>query len=299
MRKSPVNEGGKVWHKVTMSVAKNDAVMVRRAVQSLHCCGIESADETAEREQLDAYFEDAIDAAALQTHMELIAELISAAGGRQLKLGAIEAVPEEDWAEEWRRNWKPVRVSKRLIVCPSWEKYPGAPNQTVIYVYPRMAFGTGSHPTTQMCLRLLELYTPRGSRVIDIGSGSGILAIAAVKFGARSAVAVEMDNAAMDNAHENCKKNRVASRVRIVCERFGPQTRGRFDLGICNMLAHEMLPLIPDITRVLSGKPLITSGLTEKSVADFRREMRRLGWRIEKTLRDGEWLAFYATHRQG
>ncbi len=382
----------RIWHKVTVSVARNDAEergadsektglspmdAFVGAVQSLHCCGIETKDEeeigdglgeksqsrTSEREQVDAYFDDAIDPADLQKHLELIAELISAAGssaasgsaagGRKLQVGMVEEVPEEDWAEEWRRNWKPMRVTKNILICPSWLRRrkakgerekgtePGAElratsresgveglrisdcgfriaekekrrktggiggsdtpertSQTVIYIYPRMAFGTGSHATTQICLKLLERYMMRGARVIDIGAGSAILSIGAAKLGARSVVAVEMDEVAVENALENCKFNRVLSKVKIVCDRFGPSLRGRFTLGVCNMLGHEMLPLLPDITHLLDGKALIVSGLTRASAVDVRWEMARLGWRIQKTLRRGEWVGFYATHVQ-
>ncbi|MBI5116157.1 50S ribosomal protein L11 methyltransferase [Candidatus Poribacteria bacterium] len=318
MKKPESKRPEKIWHKVTVSVAKGDAEKRGTdpertglspmdafvdAVQSLRCCGIESKDEGGEREQVDAYFEDAIDPADLQAHMELIAELISAAGGsaaggRKLKVGDIKEVPEEDWAEEWRRNWKPVRVTRRVLICPSWIETPKKPGQIVIYIYPRMAFGTGSHATTQICLKLLELHMRQGSRVIDIGAGSAILSIGAAKLGARSVVAVEMDEVATENATENCKFNRVLTKVRIMCNRFGPSIRGRFDLGVCNMLGHEMLPLLPDITRLLAGKALIASGLTRESVIPVRREMARLGWRLDKTLKNGEWVGFYATHKR-
>ncbi|GAB4330724.1 MAG: 50S ribosomal protein L11 methyltransferase [Candidatus Abyssubacteria bacterium] len=285
----------KIWHKVTMSVSKDSADMLRNAMQSLPCSGIQSEDDS-DGERLDAYFDDAIDPADLQKHLELIAELIAAASGkdsRKLQLGAIETIPEEDWAEEWRRNWKPIKVSRRLVVCPSWIQYPALPGQTVIFIYPRMAFGTGSHATTQLCLKLLDRHVPQGGTVLDIGAGSAILSIAAVKLGARRAVAIEMDEAAIDNARENCRLNRVASKVKIVCDRFGPHTRGHFDLGVCNMLAHEMLPLIPDIIRLLRGKPLIISGLTKNSAAEIKKEFKRHGRRIAKRLVTDEWIAFY------
>jgi ribosomal protein L11 methyltransferase len=297
---------GRVWHKVTVAVAKRDAEAVRGAIQSRYCCGIQSEDISGNRERLEAYFDGAMDASDLERHMEIVAELVLAAGGRRLKLGKIETVPEEDWGEEWRKNWKPVRVSKGLIVCPSWQKFRPKPDETVIYIYPKMAFGTGSHPSTQMCLRLLEKHVapgarvldPRvlGPRVIDIGSGSGILAIAAVRLGARRVTAVEMDPQAIENADENCRINRVKSRIRLVCAPFGPKIRGSFDVGVCNMLAHVMTPLLDDITRLLAGKSLIISGISEDSAPEFKRELKARDWRIRKTLKDAEWLGFLADH---
>lgn len=296
MKGSQKKHSGRIWHKVTMSVDRENAEMVRRAIQSCHCCGIQSEDEGTEREQLDAYFDNAIDPAELQAHMKIIAALLSAAGGRELKLGKIETIPEEDWLEEWRKNWKPVRVTERLVICPSWEKFPKAAGETVVYIYPKMAFGTGSHPTTQLCLKLIDRYMPKGARILDVGSGSGILAIAAAKMGARRVVAVEMDETAIENAIENCRFNRVMSKVKLLCEPFGPKSRGEFDLGVCNMLAHEMLPLIPDINRVLNGKSLILSGLTAQSAPPVKKALAGSGWQFRRTLADGEWRGFYAVH---
>jgi len=298
MKESEDKSTGRIWHKVTMSVAKQDAEVVRKAIQTQYCCGIQSEDEAGNREHLDAYFDGAIDASELQWHMEIIAGLVSAAGGRKLKLGQVEEVPEEDWAEEWRKNWKPVRISRSLIVCPSWEELSPKRGETVVYIYPKMAFGTGSHPTTRLCLRLIEKHMPRGAGVVDIGSGSGILAIAAAKLGARRVTAVEMDERAIENAEENRGINRVKSKVRLVHEPFGPRIRGRFDFGVCNMLAHVMTPLLDDVTRLLAGKGIVISGISEESAPDFKRELKRRGWRVRQTLRDGEWLGFYAVHRK-
>ena len=166
----------------------------------------------------------------------------------------------------------------------------------MIYIYPRMAFGTGDHPTTRMCLKLLEKHMPPGARVIDIGSGSGILAIAAVRLGARSVTAVEMDEAAIENARENLRFNRVLSKVKLVHAPFSGRIRGPFDLGVCNMLTHVIEPILDDITKLLEGKRLIVSGASATSTAEIKRELGRRGWRIWKTLREDEWVGLFAVH---
>ena len=296
MKEHERKSGGRTWHKVTLTVARSDADAVRRAIQTQYCCGIQSEDEGKNRERLEAYFSDEIDASQLQGHMEVVAELIFAAAGRRLKIGKVEAVPEEDWVEEWRKSWAPVRISPDLVVCPSWQKLPKRAGEKVVYIYPRMAFGTGDHPTTRMCLRLLEKHMPPGARVIDIGSGSGILAIAAARLGARSVTAVEMDEVAIENARENLKFNRVLSKVRLVHAPFSSRIRGRFDLGVCNMLAHLIEPILDDITKLLEGKRLIVSGASAASTAEIRRELKRRGWRIWKTLREDEWVGLFAVH---
>jgi ribosomal protein L11 methyltransferase len=292
------NRKRKSWHKVTLSVAKENSEKVRSAIQALPFTGIETEDESEEREQLNAYFEEAIDPKDLARHMELIAALIEAAGGRKLQIGKVEEIAEEDWAEEWRKTWKPIRVTRRIVICPSWQKYAASLGQIVIYIYPRMAFGTGNHPTTRICLKLLELFMPVKARVLDIGAGSGILSITAAKLGARKVTAVEIDEAAVENLHENSKFNKVQSKIDIVHERFGPQIKGSFDFGVCNMLSHEMLPLIPEITRLLKGKSLIISGLTRESAPAAVSEFKRHGWRISKTPGKGEWVGYYLIHRK-
>jgi ribosomal protein L11 methyltransferase len=271
--------------------------MVQSALEELPCSGVQSEETVEGRERLDAYFEEAIDPKDLSRHIELIAALIEAAGGRKLQIGQVQEIAEGDWAEEWRKTWKPIRISRRIVICPSWQTYPAAAGRAIIYIYPRMAFGTGNHATTRMCLKLLEMFMPPNKRVLDIGAGSGILAIAAAKLGAKKVTAVEMNEVAVENLVENARFNKVLSKIDIRGERFGPHIKGGFDLGVCNMLSHEMLPLIPAIARLLEGKSLIISGLTKESAPEIKAAFTQHSWRIRKTLRKGEWLAYYLTRR--
>ena len=118
-----------------------------------------------------------------------------------------ETVHEQDWAENWKRYYKPFRAGERIVVKPSWEPYEPFPEDLVIEMDPGMAFGTGTHETTYMCLQMLERYVRPGSACIDVGTGTGILAIAAAKLGARDVLAIDLDEQAVAVAKENIRKN--------------------------------------------------------------------------------------------
>ena len=166
-------------------------------------------------------------------------------------------VSEESWEHAWKKYYKPVRVTERLIVCPVWEKADPGQGGTVIRLDPGMAFGTGTHATTQMCLRLLEKHLRPGDRVIDVGCGSGILSIAAAKLGAGSVLAVDLDEVAVRKTRENAGLNGVQDRVSV---RTGDLLEGvteEADLILANLLAPIILRLARDLCRVLrpGGRP--------------------------------------------
>ena len=128
----------------------------------------------------------------------------------------LKAVADEDWAENWKQYYKPFRIGKRLVVKPSWEKYREQPGDLVVELDPGMAFGTGTHETTGMCMELLDKHLQSGVAVIDVGTGSGILAIAAARLGAQNVLAVDIDPDAVKVAKENVAHNGVEQQVRVV-----------------------------------------------------------------------------------
>lgn len=127
----------------------------------------------------------------------------------------VRDVKEEDWATGWKKYFKPVRITERLTIKPTWEEYRPGPEEIVLELDPGMAFGTGTHATTALCLRLLERYVKPGVDVIDVGTGSGILAIAAAKLGARAVLALDLDPVAVSSAAENVRINGLAERVEV------------------------------------------------------------------------------------
>jgi ribosomal protein L11 methyltransferase len=202
---------------------------------------------------------------------------------------------DEDWAADWKRGLGPRKLTDRLVVKPTWTEWDAAPGEVVIDVDPQMAFGTGEHATTRGCLRLLDSVIREGDRVLDVGSGSAILAITAVRLGAHEAIAVEYDPDANLNARENLEQNGVDGRVEIVeAMADGPllASLGAFDVVLANILSGIIRPLLPAFRDALGGSPdgrLIVSGILQAESADVVRDAEAAGFRVERVDEEEEW----------
>lgn len=203
--------------------------------------------------------------------------------------------PNEDWAATWRAGLGARRVTPRLVVKPTWIEWAAEPGQIVIDIDPQMAFGTGEHATTRGCLRLLDGALRPGARVLDVGSGSAILAIAAAKLGAAEAVAVEYDADANLNARENIERNGVEARVRLVeaaADDALLARLGRFDLVLANILSSVIRPLLPAFHRALAGSPaggLIVSGIMRSEHEGVVHDARAAGFAVRQVDEEEEW----------
>jgi ribosomal protein L11 methyltransferase len=173
-------------------------------------------------------------------------------------------IKEERWAENWKSNFKPLRITPRLVVKPPWEEYRKQRGELVIEIDPGMAFGTGTHPSTQMCLQALEeimLSSPHPPSMLDVGTGSGILAIAARKVGVRQVLAIDIDPVAIDCARKNAALNNINRGIDF---RVGSPDglRRNFAIIVANLLPQELLKVAPFLPkRMSSGGTLIISGL--------------------------------------
>lgn len=206
---------------------------------------------------------------------------------------ALREVDEEDWAESWKRFFKPIRVCDHILVKPSWESVDAAAGDLVIDIDPGMAFGTGDHPTTRLCIELIRQYLAPGAAVLDVGTGSGILSIVAAGLGAREVWAVDRDEVALATAKENLRRNGIdETRYRIVCGHLLQSITGRFDLVVANILSEVILELAADLPRVLPpGGMFIASGINSVNAQRVAAGLKSSGFTLQRQLRREDWVA--------
>jgi ribosomal protein L11 methyltransferase len=187
-----------------------------------------------------------------------------------------EWLPDRDWSEEWKRGLGPRRVGQRLIVAPSWTAPQAEPEDLVITIDPQMAFGTGEHASTRGALRLLERFMKPNARVLDVGTGSGVLAIAAALLGAQSVLAVEADADSLINAEENLQRNGAEERVQLVHRLVDAQylkqaSNPHFDIICANILSSVISPLLEAMKAALVTQgTLIVAGILIEEANGFR-----------------------------
>lgn len=186
---------------------------------------------------------------------------LARAFGADLPPHHAEILEDRDWAREWLRDFRPMRFGRRLLVCP-WEAPADTTDRVVLRLDPGLAFGTGTHPTTALCLEWLDGLALAGKRVLDFGSGSGILAIAALLLGAREAAAVDIDPQAVTASRENAARNGVGER--LVATGDLEQAGGGFDVVVANVLAEPLVGHAPALCRRLEpGAALALSGILQ------------------------------------
>ena len=176
---------------------------------------------------------------------------------------------EEDWINNWKKYFKPIPVGEKLLIRPLWEDEYDAQGRTVLHLEPGLAFGTGTHETTRLCLELLERYVTPGIDFLDMGCGSGILSVAALLLGAKSAVGVDIDPLAVKTAVENAATNRVAERFSGICGNLAEKVTGKFQVVAANIVADIVIELSKDAPRFLTkDSTYIVSGIIDTREED-------------------------------
>jgi ribosomal protein L11 methyltransferase len=209
-------------------------------------------------------------------------------------------VNEEDWANAWKEHYHVTHIGRRLVIRPSWREYTPKAHEVVLELDPGMAFGTGLHPTTRMCLEQLEQRTHAGMRVIDVGTGSGILALAAAKLGAQSVDCIDNSSVAVESASANAAANQLSDCVQV---RLGTldaneaeRLAGKYDLVLANIIARVIGSIAPQLAQVMAkGSILIASGIIEERCHEAEQPLLEAGLQMVERARIDDWITLVMT----
>ena len=206
----------------------------------------------------------------------------------------VRELDEEEWQDSWKEHFYVLHIGERIVICPTWREYEPKELDIVISLDPGMAFGTGHHPTTRMCLEQLERFVKPGMAVLDFGCGSGILSIAAAKLGARSVFGIEIDSVAVKVVKQNARENGIEYNVRIAQGTLphADIQPDSFDIAIANISAKVILEAAGELARAVKpGGKVIVSGILLDNKAGVEQAMASVGATLDETLVDGDWVA--------
>ena len=236
--------------------------------------------------------DDAI--AELKHRLDMIGEYLTLGQG----FLSYKYVKDEDWANNWKADYKSFRISDRVIICPSWEETEFKPEDVVIRLDPGSAFGTGTHETTSMCAEFIDRYVSRlgDGTLLDLGTGSGILAIIARKLGAKKVEAIDIDKLAVDVAIDNCNINECSD---IVCHtgELKDAYEDQYQIIIANIIADVIAAIVPDVRNKLADDGVfICSGIINTKADRVRDALSRAGLKIVEKREKNDWIAMVVSH---
>jgi len=306
------------WLEITVDAPDGDTETLSAVLEGLGVTGLVIEDEkdiAAFSEENHAFWDD-VDEKFLQERQgvsRVKSYLADDEAGRtelsRLK-GRLEAYPvsvtgmrDEDWENNWKQYYKPIAIGNRLLIVPEWENVPDAEGRTVLRLDPGLTFGTGAHPSTRMCLEAMEELAPSASHVLDLGCGSGILAIAALCLGAKDALGCDIDEKAPRIALENAALNGVENRLAVLtgdasADPVLRQAMGekRYDIVFLNIVADVIIALSRDVPRWLrDGGTLIVSGVIDGREPEVQNALETAGLRITGHRRVEDWHSFTCT----
>ncbi len=206
----------------------------------------------------------------------------------------------EDWENNWKAYFKPVPLGEHLLIRPTWEDEYDAGTRTVMHIDPGLAFGTGTHHSTRLCMEALEPHIAPGKTVLDIGCGSGILSIAALLLGAESAVAVDIDSLAVKTARENAQINNIGEdRYTVLEGNLTDKVSGQFDIVVANIVADVIILFCENVAKYMKpGAVFITSGIIDIREGDMLAAFEKYGFRVEKRHKSSNWVCFECRLKQ-
>ncbi|MCD9023012.1 50S ribosomal protein L11 methyltransferase [Cohnella silvisoli] len=319
------------WHELTVLATESSQEMVTHYLTELGAGGVSVEEAWSEDKPRDTSFGQIYDtplndirpgyaifkayfsedtkmepvAAELKTLLQGLPEYGYDAGEFTIELGDVH---EDDWADAWKQYFKPIAITERLTIKPTWEEYTPKGDELIIELDPGMAFGTGTHPTTALCLKALDNAITGGEQIIDVGTGSGVLAIGAIKLGASKVLALDLDPVAVTCAQENITLNgyddvievRLSDLLGVLHDGESSGVTPPVDLVVANILAEIILLFLSDVMDVLKpGGIYITSGIYKNKEMIVEAGLLAAGFEIIDVLRQEEWVAFVAGKPKG
>ncbi len=282
----------KSWLEIKLAISRTYSELVSAFLFSQGCTGFIQEKIGRDKERLIVYFSNERSFKRIEKEISSYLADLGAGVSFNLKRGIIL---EENWAEAWKTNFKPVKISPRLVVKPPWEKYKKRHGEIVLQIKPGMAFGTGTHQTTQMCLKFLDNLIPQCYQfpiVLDVGTGSGILAIAALKLGAKKVQAIDIDRLALKTAKENTRLNRINHRISFHLA-SPDQISGAFDLVVANLLPQELMTVKDSlVAKVRAQGALIISGFLKRQKKEIYGAFAQYGFHIWQREELNGWVSF-------
>ncbi|MBP1156353.1 MULTISPECIES: 50S ribosomal protein L11 methyltransferase [unclassified Paenibacillus] len=320
------------WHEVTVHTTEEAIEMISNFIHELGAGGVSIEESGTLNKQRDTsfgqlyehplnnipegravikgYFSEGTDMEVILRELKLSVELLS---GYDIDTGEptyeLKDVDDEDWADAWKQYFKPLRITDRLTIKPTWEDYIPGPDELILELDPGMAFGTGTHATTALCLKTLEGVIEGGEDVIDVGTGSGVLAIAAAKLGAGHVLALDLDPVAVYSATENVRLNgldqqitvKLSDLLQVINESRSNSAEGPLGVKlpvqvvVANILAEIILMFVDDVYEVLeSGGSYIVSGIIKAKQESVEEALTAAGFVMTERHEDQDWVVLIA-----
>jgi ribosomal protein L11 methyltransferase len=292
----------KRWLEIDLWVSAGFEEAVSNFLMEQGATGVEEIDEEQERKRLKTYFpgkeKDQRVLNALNRYLTSVQRLYPSQFHYRIENLTL---PDKDWGESWKKFFKPVKVTSRIVVKPPWRSIRLKRGQILIEITPGLAFGTGTHATTQLCIRTLaKRLRVKGVSVLDVGTGSGILAIIAAKLGASEVWGVDTDDLSVEIAGENVERNNVSHRVRIRLGTVG-DVRRTFDVVVANIDLRVLKKMRwPLLHRVKPGGYLVLSGLLAEEEQALRKRYLDTGqFQFKEIKKQGEWACLTLRKKGG
>ena len=204
-----------------------------------------------------------------------------------------EGVNDADWSENWKKYFHATEIGDKLAIVPSWEEYDNKENRKILHIDPGAAFGTGTHATTSLCLSMLENYVAEGSKMLDIGCGSGILSIASVLLGAETAVGVDIDAQSVKTAKENAELNNLSGKTEYIVGDLADKISGKYNVVCANIVADVVIRLLVDVrTFMEENAVLLVSGIIDTRENDVLAAAEKHGFKVKEKQYKDNWCAF-------